>query len=125
MMDSTSLLLAISTGILAGRLYFAGLWWTMRLLPMLARPLRYAAISFCFRLAALLSIYMAVMQSDWRKMLVCLAGFALTGCWAVCRQPGGVFSSRKARIIGPPCDIELNALHPKPRPQRSALHYPL
>jgi F1F0 ATPase subunit 2 len=121
MMDSTSLLLAISTGILAGGLYFAGLWWTVRLLPMLARPLRYAAISFCFRLAALLSIYMAVMQSDWRRMLVCLAGFVLAGCWVVCRQPGGVFSSRKVGIIGPDID---KAFQMQAKPQRSALRYP-
>jgi F1F0 ATPase subunit 2 len=98
-MEPISLLLAMSTGMVAGALYFAGLWWTVRLLPLLRRPVLHAFISFCFRLAALLSIFIAVMQSDWRKMLLCLAGFALAGLLLASRHPGRVCSLPKLRSI--------------------------
>lgn len=73
-------------GIILGIFYFGSLWITVRQLPTTAYPVRLFIGSWLGRMAiALLGFYL-VMNGQWQRVLICLAGFIvariiLTSFW--------------------------------------------
>lgn len=64
-------------GLLTSLLYYGGLWWTVRALPSARWPVVLAVGSFYLRMGVTLLIFYVVMQNDWKRLAVCLAGFIL------------------------------------------------
>lgn len=80
----------MAAGLLTGAFYFGGLWWTVRRVVRSRRPAFLLAASFFVRTAVALTVFYVVMEKNWLRLAVCLAGFlvmrqALT--WAL--GPGG------------------------------------
>ena len=77
MPDITSLLLALTAGLLLGFLYFRGLWLTVKKLPDTDRPFLTAIGSFALRAAVVLAGFYVVMGDEWERLVAALLGFIL------------------------------------------------
>lgn len=86
---------ALLAGIGLGLFFFGGLWLTVRSLPHVRRPGRRLFLSFLVRTAVVLLGFYAVMSGDWRRMLLCLAGF-LIGRVAMACMVGRTASPKRA-----------------------------
>lgn len=88
------ILLVISAflpGIVLGFFYFGSLWMTVRQLPTTAYPVRLFIGSFVSRTAVTLLGFYLVMNQQWQRALICLAGFIvarilLTRFWRTNQQ---------------------------------------
>ena len=65
----------LAGGIIISLFYHAGLWWTVRSLPRSRSPLLLSIGSFYLRMTVTMAAFYLVMQNDWRRLAVCLAGF--------------------------------------------------
>jgi F1F0 ATPase subunit 2 len=65
----------LTAGMLAGAFYFGGLWWTVRRVVRSRRPSLLLLASYWLRTAAALALFYVIMEGDWLRLLVCLAGF--------------------------------------------------
>jgi F1F0 ATPase subunit 2 len=74
---AASTLLYLSIGIGAGALYFAGLRWTVDRLNTVRRPGLWTLASFLLRAAMLVTVFGAVGQGRWERIIACLAGFTI------------------------------------------------
>lgn len=79
MLDATvamTLAAAVVVGILLGVLYFGGLWWTVRCMPRVRRPLNLYFRSLVVRLAVVLAgFYALLIHVDWTQFSASLIGF--------------------------------------------------
>ena len=93
---------ALVAGLLAGTLYFAGLWWTVRRLNTSRRPSLLMAASFALRAALAAGVFYLVGKGHGDRLLVCLAGFLLAR-WLITRRirPHGP-GKGKRRLSGLP-----------------------
>jgi F1F0 ATPase subunit 2 len=68
--------LALLTGLLAGAIFFGGLWWTVKRGFSAKRPALLFAGSLLLRTAITLAGFYLVAGPDWKRLLLCLTGFA-------------------------------------------------
>jgi F1F0 ATPase subunit 2 len=71
------LLLALGVGLLAGGVFFAGLWFTVRQLAVAKRPAALMLVSSLVRIAVVLGAFFLVGRGHLDRMLACLLGFLL------------------------------------------------
>jgi F1F0 ATPase subunit 2 len=64
-------------GVLLGAIFFGGLWWTVRKGAVSPWPFLWFFCSFWLRLGVALGGFYFVGGEDWRRLVLCLAGFAL------------------------------------------------
>jgi F1F0 ATPase subunit 2 len=64
-------------GVVLGMLFFGGLWWTVAKGVNASQPALWFILSLLLRLAITLSGFYFVAGSDWRRLLICLAGFVI------------------------------------------------
>lgn len=67
----------LAAGMLTGAFYFGGLWWTVRRVIRSRSPGFLAAASFFLRTAIALALFYIVMEKNWLRLAVCLAGFLI------------------------------------------------
>lgn len=97
------ILLILSTfvpGIILGIFYFGSLWITVRQLPTTAYPVRLFIGSWLGRMIVTLLGFYLVMNGQWQRVLICLAGFiaariVLTSFWRPRHQLDFKISSKK------------------------------
>ena len=70
-------LLAALAGVALGAFFYGGLWWTVRRIATFRRPALCMLASLVLRGAGVLLGLLVVAGADWRRMLLCLAGFML------------------------------------------------
>ena len=75
MNEVLSMLLVAAMGFVLGLVFFGGLWWTIRRILHSPRPALWMLGSLVLRVAIVLSGFWLVAGHDWKRMLVCLAGF--------------------------------------------------
>jgi F1F0 ATPase subunit 2 len=71
------LVLAFSSGVLLGVIFFGGLWWTVRRGLLSSVPALWFPASSLIRTAVALEGFYVVSHAEWRRLLVCLLGFFL------------------------------------------------
>lgn len=78
MTDVLQLTAALTAGAMAGAVYFAGLWMTVRALPASRHPALLTFASFAFRLALALVCFLALVRAGgWTSTAAGLGGFLL------------------------------------------------
>lgn len=71
------LTLALFVGLIAGGIFFAGLWFTVRQLAVARSPAALVVTSSMVRLAIVLGAFFLVGRGHIDRMLVCLLGLLL------------------------------------------------
>lgn len=71
------ILSALVVGIVLGSFYFTSLWLTVRQLPTTVYPTRLFIISWLFRIVITLLGFYLVMNEQWQRALIALAGFVI------------------------------------------------
>jgi F1F0 ATPase subunit 2 len=99
MNDAPTLLLAGASGIILGGIFFGGLWWTVRQGMSSKRPGLWFATSLLLRVTLVLSGLYLVAGRDWRRLALCLLGFALArlAVTSLARPPNPARPPRTAR----------------------------
>lgn len=69
--------LAVAAGIGLGGIFFGGLWWTVRKGVASRQPALWFLGSLLLRMGIVLAGFMLVGAGDWRRLLLCLAGFVV------------------------------------------------
>lgn len=77
MNDIVMMAYALSSGLVLGIVFFGGLWWTVSKGLNARQPALWFIVSLLLRLAVTLAGFYFVAGSDWRRLLVCLAGFVI------------------------------------------------
>ncbi len=77
MSDAPAIILALFAGVLLGAAFFGGLWWTVRRGVASKQPALWFGVSLVLRTAVTITGFYYVTRGDWRKLVACLAGFAL------------------------------------------------
>jgi len=77
MHDTLTLVPAGLAGMALGGLFFAGLWWTVRLGVTSRRPGLWFIASLLLRMNVVLAGLWLIGHGNWRRLLVCLLGFGL------------------------------------------------
>jgi F1F0 ATPase subunit 2 len=72
-----SLLMAFLVGMGTGILYFGGLWWTVRQLPLVRQPALLTLGSFLVRTGISLTAFYLVSGGHWERILMSLLGFII------------------------------------------------
>jgi F1F0 ATPase subunit 2 len=67
--------LALLAGLALGSVFFGGLWWTVRRGLFSRNPAVWFFSSLLLRSVIVLGGFYFVGRGDWRRLLVCLAGF--------------------------------------------------
>lgn len=73
----TMLVLALVVGLIAGGIFFVGLWFTVQRLAVAKRPAPLLIFSSVVRVAIVLGAFFLVGRGHIDRMLVCLSGFLL------------------------------------------------
>ena len=68
---------AFLAGVFLGLFYFGGLWLTLRRLSATGQSTLFLLASFLGRNGVVLAGFYFVMQGQWQRILVCLAGFVV------------------------------------------------
>ena len=71
------LLMAFLVGMGAGVVYFGGLWWTVRQLPLVRQPALLTLGSFFVRTGISLTAFYLVSGGHWERILISLLGFII------------------------------------------------
>jgi F1F0 ATPase subunit 2 len=98
MSEGLRLLLALTAGGALGVIFFGGLWWTVRKGMMSRRPGLWFLGSTMVRTGVVLAGFYVFGGHDWKRLLLCLGGFALARIavtWFTGRQVAGE----------PPCNL--------------------
>ena len=74
----------------------AGLWWTVRRLPVSPRPGRLAAASFLARASLVSAALVAGSGGDAARLLIAVGAFLVVRHWVVSETRAGV---RAARVV--------------------------
>ncbi|MFZ2235763.1 MAG: ATP synthase subunit I [Dokdonella sp.] len=69
------MLLVGALGFVLGLIFFGGLWWTIRRMLHSPRPALWMLGSLVLRMGIVLTGFWLIAGHDWKRMLVCLAGF--------------------------------------------------
>lgn len=69
--------LVLLAGFGLGLFFYGGLWFTVRTLPASRHPAAFVLASFWIRTGVVISGLLLIMDREWQKALVCLAGFVL------------------------------------------------
>lgn len=77
MSEPLSLGLAWAAGLALGALFFGGLWWTVRRGVASDRPALWFLGSVLLRTSMTLAGFYFVSSGDWKRLLVCVLGFAV------------------------------------------------
>jgi F1F0 ATPase subunit 2 len=77
MNDTLTLLLAGLAGVVLGAVFFAGLWWTVQRGMASRRPGLWFGGSLLVRTALVLAGMYFAADRNWRRLGMCLLGFAL------------------------------------------------
>lgn len=77
MNDIVMMAYALSSGLVLGIVFFGGLWWTVNRGLTARQPALWFILSLLLRLSVALAGFYFVAGSDWRRLLVCLAGFVI------------------------------------------------
>ncbi|MFA6063464.1 MAG: ATP synthase subunit I [Gallionella sp.] len=77
MNDVVMMAYALSGGLVLGIVFFGGLWWTVNRGLTARQPAVWFILSLLLRLSVALAGFYFVAGSDWRRLLVCLAGFVI------------------------------------------------
>ncbi|MEO5719587.1 MAG: ATP synthase subunit I [Chthoniobacterales bacterium] len=77
MNDSLWMVLAGLAGLLLGVIFFGGLWWTVRKGLTAKQPALWFLGSMLLRMGIALVGFYFVGRGDWKRLLVCLAGFVV------------------------------------------------
>ena len=91
MSETFLLILAWMAGLMLGGVFFGGLWWTVRRGVVSKQPAMLFMCSFLLRMGITVSGFLLVGRGDWKRLVVCLAGFVmarLVVIWLT-RQPMG------------------------------------
>ena len=83
--------LALLAGMVLGTIFFGGLWWTVRKGVAARQPALWFLGSLLLRMAIVMAGFALVGVGDWRRLLLCLAGFVL----------GRVVVTRLTRLVTP------------------------
>lgn len=104
MNDTAILLLAGLAGVVLGALFFVGLWWTVQWGMASRRPGLWFAGSLLVRTALVLAGLYFVADRNWRRLAMCLLGFALARVLVMylARPPSAAQSSRVAPVSHAP-----------------------
>lgn len=78
---------APAAGFGLGVVFFGGLWWTVRKGVRSRQPALWFLGSLMLRMSIVLAGFLLVGNGDWRRLLLCLLGFAI-GRIAVIRLTG-------------------------------------
>lgn len=79
---------SFAAGIVTSILYHGGLWWTVKALPRSRSPLLLSIGSFYLRISITMAAFYVVMQNDWKRLAVCMAGFMAVK-FVITRRTGG------------------------------------
>ncbi len=71
------LILVFLAGFGLGGFYFGGLWLTVRRLPTARQPALLLMASFLGRMVVVVAGFLVVMQGQWQRAAIALAGFVL------------------------------------------------
>jgi len=71
------LLMAFLVGMGAGVVYFGGLWWTVRQLPLVRQPALLTLGSFFVRTGISLTAFYLASGGRWERILISLLGFMI------------------------------------------------
>ena len=77
MTDLWTLAPALGVGCLLGAIFYGGLWWTVQKGLISKRAALWFFASFWLRLGIALTGFYFVANGDWKRMLMCLAGFII------------------------------------------------
>ncbi|MEO8339364.1 MAG: ATP synthase subunit I [Nitrospirota bacterium] len=75
MRETVPFLVAFLVGVLAGAVFFGGLWWTIRRALLSDLAGLWFAGSFLVRAAIALAGFYVAGQGDWRRLICSVAGF--------------------------------------------------
>jgi F1F0 ATPase subunit 2 len=73
--DLFGLVLSFGAGLLAGVLFFGGLWWTVRAGSSSRHPEVWFLVSSLARMAVAFATFYWVSAGHWPRLIVCLLGF--------------------------------------------------
>jgi len=74
-MNTLLIILTFVAGVLMGGLYFGGLWWTVRTVPIVRRPEILIVASFAVRAALIVAGIYVIAAGRWEGLIACLVGF--------------------------------------------------
>jgi len=89
--DWWNLMGALMAGLVAGGIFFGGLWWTTRRLLVSKHPGLLLLVSFLGRTSLVLALFFLVGRDHLDRLLVCLAGFILIRFVLLHKLPARVF----------------------------------
>jgi len=75
MNETLTLAPACLAGGALGAIFFGGLWWTIRRGASSGQPALWFMGSMLLRMAIALTGFYFVARGDWRRLVLCLAGF--------------------------------------------------
>lgn len=89
------LLAPFCAGVFLGAIFFGGLWWTIRMGLVSSQPALWFLGSLLFRMSVALLGFYYISGGDWRRLLVCLLGFAMTrfGVAGLTATPGQIHAT--------------------------------
>jgi len=76
-MSGVSIVLSLLAGVMLGSLFYGGLWFTVRRLPVARYPALLALASFWIRSLIVLAGLVLLMKQRWQYGIIALAGFTL------------------------------------------------
>ncbi len=77
MNEISNILLPFIVGLLLGIIFFGGLWFTVKKLPLSKIPALLTVSSFVFRICIVLTGFYFIGLGDWKKLIICLIGFII------------------------------------------------
>ena len=77
MINVSYLVMAFLVGIGTGIVYFGGLWWTVRRLPLVRQPALLTLGSFFVRTGIGLTAFYLASGGRWERILISLLGFMI------------------------------------------------
>ena len=77
MSEALALVMAWLAGGVLGAIFFAGLWWTVRLGMSSKQPALWLLVSLLLRMAIVLTGFYFTAGGHWERFLVCGLGFVL------------------------------------------------
>jgi F1F0 ATPase subunit 2 len=77
MNETLTLALAWAAGGALGVIFFGGLWWTVRKGVSSQQPALWFAASLLLRMSVALAGFYFVGRDHWKRLVVCLLGFAV------------------------------------------------
>jgi len=71
------MVMVLGAGFLLGGIFYGGLWWTVQRGLVSKHPAVWFFASFWLRLGMAMAGFYGIAHDDWRRMLLCVAGFIL------------------------------------------------